>query len=131
MRYGGERDFVSLFKPSKQRAIPASETDKSIPRDLSAIVSRCIEPHRRQRYQSAAELLADLESFQPSVGRTSAGVVLIRTPALAGAYRWLAVAVVAVAPLTGGFLAREKFAIGTAAPPRPMTRLVPDVHNPN
>src|SRR5260370_543361 len=110
MPYAAESAIASLFKRSRQRAIPASQTDKSIPRDLSAIVSRCIEPDRRQRYQIAAELLADLESFQPSAGRTSAGVVLIRTPALAAAYRRLLVAVLALALLSGVFLRSVKVA---------------------
>ena len=71
MPYAAESALASLLKRTQHRAIPASEIDKSIPQALSAIVSRSIEPDPRNRYQSASELLADLESFQPSLGRTS------------------------------------------------------------
>ena len=66
----GKRPFVadsalaSLIKRTRERAIPASDQDRSIPGTLSGIVSKCLEPDPNVRYQNAAQVLADLESWQ-------------------------------------------------------------------
>lgn len=37
------------------------------PEDLASIIARCVSPEPRDRYQSCAELVADLESFQENL----------------------------------------------------------------
>jgi tetratricopeptide (TPR) repeat protein len=80
--------MASLIKRSQERAVPASAVDKSVPRAVSAIVSRCLEPNRRDRYQSVAELLADLEAYQPSNTGFST-IAVPRSPRVAALYRSL------------------------------------------
>src|SRR5579862_9604679 len=64
--FEAESAVESLVKRSHERATPVSVIEKTVPRDLSNVVSRCIEPNPANRYQSVAELLADLEAYQPS-----------------------------------------------------------------
>ncbi|MBX3177688.1 MAG: serine/threonine protein kinase [Candidatus Hydrogenedentes bacterium] len=44
--------------------MPASRVARGVPRSVDAIVRRCLKP-REERYASAEELLADLESVRP------------------------------------------------------------------
>jgi tetratricopeptide (TPR) repeat protein len=102
MPYAAESAVASLLKRSQQRAKPMIEVDSSIPRDLSTIVSRCIEPDRKKRYQSTAELIGDLGAFQPSAASKASGSVAVRRPPLKAARtipawaKWGAVSVVAL-----------------------------------
>jgi serine/threonine protein kinase/tetratricopeptide (TPR) repeat protein len=84
MPYKAESAVASLIKRNQERAIPVTDHDGSIPLPLSNIVSRCLERDPAQRYQTATEMLRDLEdwvgnraaanlNFQPAVepwGRT-------------------------------------------------------------
>ena len=56
--------LASLIKRTQERVVPVSELDDTIPSELSAIVSRCLERDLEVRYQSSAELLADLDAWQ-------------------------------------------------------------------
>ena len=47
----------------RQAAPPLHRIDSSIPRNLSAIVLKCLEKHPEQRYSSAAALADDLQRF--------------------------------------------------------------------
>jgi eukaryotic-like serine/threonine-protein kinase len=61
--YKADTAIASLMKRTHERAIPASEIDSSVPASLSAIVSRCLERDPKDRYQSAADLLKELEAW--------------------------------------------------------------------
>jgi tetratricopeptide (TPR) repeat protein/predicted Ser/Thr protein kinase len=56
--------LASLIKRTQERAAPISDHDHSISGTLSAIVSKCLERDPDLRYQSAKELLADLDGWQ-------------------------------------------------------------------
>ena len=66
--------IASLLKRTQQRAVPVSEIDKNIPGVLSNIVSKCLERDPGLRYQSAAELLADLRAWQGKSGSSKVSV---------------------------------------------------------
>src|SRR5215475_6144861 len=90
--YEAQSAMASLMKRTQERAIAASTVEKTVPRALSAIVSRCIEPKPGDRYQRVGELLADLEAYQPSGPVIATSV--IRRPAQFGlsVYNYLAIA---------------------------------------
>ena len=67
--------LASLIKRTQERVVPVSEFDSSVPAELSQIVSRCLERDVALRYQSAAELLADLELWQ---GTGKSGIIAAR-----------------------------------------------------
>ncbi len=56
--------LASLIKRTQERAIPVSDHDQTIPGALSGIVSKCLERDPALRYQNAAEMLRDLDSWQ-------------------------------------------------------------------
>lgn len=128
MAFEASSPMASLLKRSQERAIPPSTLDKSIPRALSEMVARCLEPDPRNRYQSVAELLADLEAYQPSAATVS--TFSIRRPTTAAAtYRWL-VAVLGVLLLAAAItLLRNKFLKTANAPHAPVSILVADFSN--
>jgi len=97
MPYKADSTLASLIKRTQERVAPISDHDNTIPRSVSNIVTKCLERDLDLRYKTAAELLADLEtwqgkragatlSFEPKVGpwgRTipwpsiTAGVIVI------------------------------------------------------
>ncbi len=101
--YSAESVVASLIKRTQERAIPVSDHDGTIPQPLSNIVSKCLERDPKLRYQTAAELLHDLDAysgkgaaanlrFQPAVepwGRT------IHWPLVTGIVTVLVLAIVA------------------------------------
>jgi tetratricopeptide (TPR) repeat protein/TolB-like protein/predicted Ser/Thr protein kinase len=62
--FKAESAVASLIKRNQERAIPVSDHDGSIPRALSNIVSKCLERDPNLRYQTAADLMRDLEAWQ-------------------------------------------------------------------
>ncbi|HEV2398525.1 MAG TPA: tetratricopeptide repeat protein [Candidatus Sulfotelmatobacter sp.] len=64
MPFKADTALASLVRRTQERAIPVSDHDSSIPGALSGIVSKCLERDPKVRYQSAAEVLRDLDSWQ-------------------------------------------------------------------
>ncbi len=64
MPFHAESTLASLIRRTQERAIPVSDLDDKIPGALSGIVSKCLERDPNLRYQSATELLRDLEAWQ-------------------------------------------------------------------
>ncbi len=64
MPYKADSVVASLLKRTQEKAAPVSSHDATIPGPLSNIVSKCMEPDVKLRYQSSAEILADLEAWQ-------------------------------------------------------------------
>jgi tetratricopeptide (TPR) repeat protein/predicted Ser/Thr protein kinase len=75
--------LASLIKRTQERVVPVSELDKSVPAELSQIVGRCLERDVALRYQSASELLADLELWS---GTGKSGIIAARLKP--GPRRW-------------------------------------------
>ena len=72
MPFRADSALASLIRRTQERARPISEHDNTIPSNLSAIVSKCLEREPEARYQSAKALLADLEAWQ---GKRAAGAI--------------------------------------------------------
>ena len=64
MPFHAESALASLIKRTQERAIPVSDLDRTIPGALSGVVSKCLETDPNLRYQSATEMLRDLDSWQ-------------------------------------------------------------------
>ncbi len=56
--------LASLIRRTQEQASPISDHDNTIPRSVSNIVAKCLERDLELRYKTAAELLADLETWQ-------------------------------------------------------------------
>src|SRR5579872_873028 len=64
MPFKAESALASLIKRTQERAVPVSDHDETIPGALTGIVSKCLETDPNLRYQSATEMLRDLDSWQ-------------------------------------------------------------------
>ena len=109
MPYRADSALASLIRRTQERAKPISDLDSTIPQSLTNIVSKCLEREPAARYQTAKELLADLEAWQ---GKREAGAIAFPSVAPWGQtipWQWIggiaAILVLAVA----GFLFRDKF----------------------
>jgi eukaryotic-like serine/threonine-protein kinase len=63
MPFAAESALASLIKRTQERAAPVLDSDKAIPVSLSNVVGKCLERDIKLRYQSTAELLADLDAW--------------------------------------------------------------------
>ncbi len=55
----------TLMRRTQEQATPPSEVDPSIPPVISAIVAKCLETDPELRYQSAGEVIGNLDAGQP------------------------------------------------------------------
>ena len=59
--FDGENTYGVFSKVLESEYRPAQEVNKDLPQDLCSIIDRALETDREKRYQSAEEMLADLE----------------------------------------------------------------------
>ncbi len=128
MPYAAESALASLMKRAQQRAIPAAEIDRGVPRNLSSIVSHCIEPDKTKRYQSASEILADLEAADPTA-KTAVSFVLPRRRQQSPVYKWGAVAFLVIVVGVGGYFGWKKISTPKVVSHTSPSVLVADFEN--
>ncbi len=104
--FRADSPVASLIKRTQERVVPVSELDNTVPAGLSQIVSRCLERDLTLRYQSASELLADLELWS---GTGKSGIIAARLRP--GPQRWAA----ENKPLLAGVAALVLLLVGTLA----------------
>src|SRR6266481_1027955 len=127
--FKAETAVASLLKRNQERALPAAELDASIPKGLSDIVSKCLERDLNLRYQSAQEILADLDAWQGK--RPISASVVMQAPALPRAvpWKWIAIAAAALLLLVGTPIVVQRFMHKTVAQHAPVSVLVADFTN--
>jgi eukaryotic-like serine/threonine-protein kinase len=125
MPYKADSVVASLLKRTQERATPVSSHDASIPRPLSNIVGKCMEPDVKLRYQSSAEILADLEAWQG--GRAAATLHFpsgVRPWGRSYPWHWFGTAAAVVVLAIVGFVFRDKlFGPAAHAPGAPVVSL--------
>jgi tetratricopeptide (TPR) repeat protein/predicted Ser/Thr protein kinase len=131
MPFRADSALASLIRRTQERAVPISDFDTTIPQLLTLIVAKCLERDLNLRYQTAKDLLADLEAYQ---GKTAAAT--IRLDANVGPWGrtipWPTIGVMAAVlalALTGYLLRNKLFAPNTAAVHAPVSVLVADFTN--
>jgi tetratricopeptide (TPR) repeat protein/predicted Ser/Thr protein kinase len=117
MPYKADSVVARLLKRTQERAAPVSSHDASIPHALSNIVSKCMEPDTKLRYQTVAEILADLETWQGgAVGATLHFPSGFRPWGRSYPWRWVGAAVAVLVLATAGYLLRAKLLAPPVAP---------------
>jgi serine/threonine protein kinase/tetratricopeptide (TPR) repeat protein len=70
--FQAETLMAKLLQRVQQRATPVTEIDPSIPAELGAVVTKCLEPAVAKRYQTIREILDDLSGNPQTASMTSA-----------------------------------------------------------
>jgi tetratricopeptide (TPR) repeat protein len=129
--YKADSVIASLLKRTQEPAVPAYQTDPSVPRALSDILGKTLERDPAQRYQSVQEFIDQLDAYQGK--RPTSGVPV--APAFTRK-RWMLIGIAAVLVLvlaiaTGLWVTRSRTATTTttAAPHAPVSVLVGDFTN--
>ncbi|MBV9339971.1 MAG: serine/threonine protein kinase, partial [Acidobacteria bacterium] len=108
MPYKAESLVASLLKRTQERAIPVVKHDSTIPDVVSSIVSRCLEPDLKLRYQTVQEILGDLEAWRGKGAAANIHFPSALTPwGRTYSWHWIGVAVAVLALAITGFLLRH------------------------
>jgi len=131
MPYQADSAVASLLKRSHERAAPVSNHDAAIPRSLSSLVAKCLEPDPKLRYQNTPEVLADLEKWRDKGAAATLRFADVRP--WASDIPWPLIGVVAAVLILGvaGFFLRHKLFGPRTASSRsaPVSVLVSDFQN--
>lgn len=114
MPFKADTAVASLLKRNQERAQPATELDASIPKELSDIVSKCMERDLNLRYQTAQEILADLDAWEGHRPISASRIQPGQRSAREVPWKWIAVGGLAVAVAIGGWAARGKLTSKTS-----------------
>ncbi len=101
MPFRADSALASLIRRTQERAVPISDFDAALPQNLTAIVGKCLERDPTLRYQSAKELLADLESWQGKIAAATLQFPEMRRWA-PSAWPWISLAAVVLILLVVG-----------------------------
>jgi eukaryotic-like serine/threonine-protein kinase len=130
MPFKAESAVASLLRRTQERAKPVSEVDASVPRSISQIVSRCLEQDLEKRYQTAQEMLDDLDGVE---GRRPISVYGTRRATSGSSRRLMLIggAVVLSLVLAGSYLGLRRLRHPTSAVTahKPVSVLVADFTN--
>jgi eukaryotic-like serine/threonine-protein kinase len=130
MPYKADSALASLVKRTHERAAPVSEESASIPRALSDIVGKCLEPKVQDRYQHVGEILTDLEAWQG--GRAAATLKFPSSNRPWGQtvpWPWIGMITAVLVLAFAGMMLRGRFTKATPAANKSVSVLVADFTN--
>jgi len=126
MPFAADSALASLIKRTQERAASVTQHDKNIPVALANIVSKCMERDPKLRYQSATELLNDLEAWQGKRAAATLGFEPSVGP-WARTVPWPIIGIVAAVVVLAvtGYLLRNKFRSSKAVGPQISLAILP------
>ena len=112
MPYKAETAMASLLKRNQDRAAPLTDLDPSIPKALSDIVAKCLERDVTLRYQTASEIIADLDAWEGKRPVSASMIPPSPSVVVAGRrelpWKWIASGAIALLLGTGAWVYRGK-----------------------
>jgi eukaryotic-like serine/threonine-protein kinase len=107
--------MAMMFKRTQVRATPLSQLDLGVPGVISDIVSKCLEIKPEERYQSAREIINDLEAWKGGVPHGTIMLTSRRIRYASPYKKWLVVGSAAAVLVLGAYEFREKFTLRPSA----------------
>ena len=130
MPFKADSALASLLKRIQERAILISELDNTIPQPLVNIVSKCLEKDPGLRYQTAQEMIDDLERWRGGGAAATLSFPASQRPwGQTIRWHWLGVAAVLVVLGLAAIMLRGKFSSAPTAANQSVSVLVADFTN--
>src|SRR5436190_7027175 len=127
MPFRADSALASLLKRVHERAISISSLDNQIPGDVAKIVAKGLEREPAQRYQTAQEMIDDLQRWQGAGAAASLKFSASQRPwGQTIPWQWVGVAAAVVALAVVVFMMRGKFTAPHAAATKSVSVLVAD-----
>jgi tetratricopeptide (TPR) repeat protein len=125
--------MAMMFKRTQERATPLSQLNIGVPPVISDIVSKCLEIKTEERYQTAREIINDLDAWRGGAAHSTI-VPTSRRIRYAPAYqKYLVVGGVVLALTAGVYVFREEFTLRrsaiSAGPAQPISLAILPFHN--
>jgi len=125
--------MAMMFKRIQERATPLAQLNLGVPPVISDIVSKCLEIKIEERYQTAREVITDLEAWKGGVPHSTIVPASRRIRYAPSYQKWLVVGGVVVVLVLGVYEFREKFALrpsgASAGPTQPISLAILPFHN--
>jgi serine/threonine-protein kinase len=109
--FSGSTPTETITEIVRSKPVPVSEVSPSVPSELERIIRKCLEKEPARRYQSARELLVDLQNLKRD-SESSVNIDSVSPPQRAR--KTLLAAAVAVAVIAAGGLALVQFGLAGA-----------------
>jgi serine/threonine protein kinase/Tfp pilus assembly protein PilF len=122
--FKAETAMAMMFKRTQEKATPLVQLNLGIPGVISDIVAKCLEINPADRYQTAREVINDLEAF---TGGAQRGTIIAPSRRISDtpAYqKWLVIGGIVVVLGAGGWFIRDRVALrprGAAGPVQPLS----------
>ncbi len=125
--------MATMFKRTRERAVPLAQAGSGVPVFLSDIVSKCLEIDREQRYPSARAIIEDLEKWKGGEVRSAMNPVARWLKYAPQQQKWLAAGMAACLVIAGAYAFREKLPVRISAKPaaavQPISLAILPFHN--
>ncbi len=125
--------MATMFKRTRERAVPLAQAGSGVPVFLSDIVSKCLEIDPEQRYPSARAIIEDLEKWKSGTVRSAMNPAARWLKYAPRQQKWLAAGIAACLVLAAAYAFRDKlplrFSMKPAAAVQPVSLAILPFHN--
>jgi tetratricopeptide (TPR) repeat protein/predicted Ser/Thr protein kinase len=131
--FKAETAMATMFKRTKERAVPVAQAASGVAVFLSDVVSKCLEIDTQQRYQSAREIITDLEKWQSGVVRSAMNPAARWWKYAPKQQKWIAGGIAACLLLAVAYPFRDKLPLRISSKPsaavQPISLAILPFHN--
>jgi eukaryotic-like serine/threonine-protein kinase len=103
--------MAMMFKRTQERATPLTEMNVGVPPVISDIVSKCLEIKPAERYQTAREVINDLEAWKGGAAHSTIIPTTTRIRYIPAYKKWIAVGAVVVVIGGGAYFFQRTFTL--------------------
>ncbi len=125
--------MATMFKRTRERAVPLAQAGSGVPVFLSDIVSKCLEIDQEQRYPSARAIIEDLEKWKGGEVRSAMNPVARWLKYAPPHQKWLAAGMAACLVIAVAYAFREKLPVRISSKPveaiQPISMAILPFHN--